>query len=268
MKMSQLGKDFRLAQIINQKSKRQVCVAMDHSPAIGPCEGLIDPVATIAAICEGKPDTLFTHFGNIKKAMPILAASRTPFLLSISTATTLSADPARVYLVDSVEHALQIGACGVSMRIFVGAPYDYEMIQNLSKVALECEKVGMPLMAMMYPYGENNMLDPVHLKHAARIGAELGADIVKTYFTGNPETFRQVTESCPVPIVMSGGPKADEPIDFLKMVKGAIDGGAMGIAVGRNVWQSKQPVKMLEAINLVVHENAQPQVAYEKIFLA
>ncbi len=264
--MSQLGKDFRLAQIINQKSNRQVCVAMDHSPAIGPCEGLIDPVATIAAVCEGKPDTIFTHFGNIKKAMPVLAASRTPFLLSISTATTQSADPSRVYLVDSVEHALLIGACGVSMRIFVGAPYDYEMIQNLSKVALECEKLGMPLMAMMYPYGSDNMLDPEHLKHAARIGAELGADIVKTYYTGDPQTFKQVTESCPAPIVMSGGPKADEPIDFLNMVKGALDGGAMGIAVGRNVWQSKQPVKMLEAINLVVHENVQPQAAYDKIF--
>ena len=264
--MSQLGKDFRLAQIINQKSNRQVCVAMDHSPAIGPCEGLIDPVATIAAVCEGKPDTIFTHFGNIKKAMPVLAASRTPFLLSISTATTKSADPSRVYLVDSVEHALLIGACGVSMRIFVGAPYDYEMIQNLAHVAEECEKLGMPLMAMMYPYGSDNMLDPEHLKHAARIGAELGADIVKTYYTGDPQTFKQVTESCPAPIVMSGGPKADEPIDFLNMVKGALDGGAMGIAVGRNVWQSKQPVKMLEAINLVVHENVQPQAAYDKIF--
>jgi DhnA-type fructose-1,6-bisphosphate aldolase and related enzymes len=195
--MSQLGKDFRLAQIINQKSNRQVCVAMDHSPAIGPCEGLIDPVATIAAVCEGKPDTIFTHFGNIKKAMPVLAASRTPFLLSITTATTKSADPSRVYLVDSVEHALLIGACGVSMRIFVGAPYDYEMIQNLARVAEECEKLGMPLMAMMYPYGSDNMLDPEHLKHAARIGAELGADIVKTYYTGDPQTFKQVTEACP-----------------------------------------------------------------------
>ena len=156
--MSQLGKDFRLAQIINTESKRQVCVAMDHSPAIGPVEGLIDPVKTIETICAGKPDTIFTHFGNIKLAMPVLAANRLPFLLSISTATTKSVDPARVYLVDTVEHALEIGACGVSMRIFVGAPYDYEMIQNLSKVALECERYGMPLMAMMYPYGADNML--------------------------------------------------------------------------------------------------------------
>lgn len=239
---------------------------MDHSPAIGPCEGLIDPVETIETICAEKPDTIFTHFGNIKQAMPVLAANRLPFLLSISTATIKSVDPARVYLVDTVEHALEIGACGVSMRIFVGAPYDYEMIQNLSKVALECEKYGMPLMAMMYPYGADNMLNPSYLKHAARIGAELGADIVKTYYTGDRDTFREVTESCPAPIVMSGGPKADEPIEFLNMVKGAMDGGAMGVAVGRNVWQSKQPVKMLQAINMVVHEKVEPQTAFEKSF--
>jgi fructose-bisphosphate aldolase / 2-amino-3,7-dideoxy-D-threo-hept-6-ulosonate synthase len=264
--MSQIGKDVRLSQIINQESKKQVCIAMDHSPAIGPCEGMIDPMKIMTEICKGKPDTLFTHFGIIKKTLPILASTRTPFLLSISTATTMSPDPSRVILVDSVEHALEIGASGVSMRIFVGAQYEHEMLQNLSKVALECEKTGMPLMAMMYPHGVENILDPKHLKHAARIGAELGADIVKTYYSGDPETFRTVTESCPVPIVMSGGPKADEPIDFLKLVRGAIDGGAIGVAVGRNVWQSREPAKMIRAISLVIHQGMQPQEALEAEF--
>ncbi len=264
--MSQIGKEFRLAQIINQSSHKQVCVAMDHNPAIGPCQGLIDPIATMKTICAGRPDTLFTHFGNIKKAMPVLAAQRMPFLLSITTATTLGPDASRVYLVDTVEHACQIGANGVSMRIFVGAEYEHEMIQNLSKVALECEQSGMPLMAMMYPYGMENILEAKYLKHAARIGAELGADIVKTYYTGDPETFREVTESCPVPIVMSGGPKAEDPLDFLKMVAGAMAGGAMGVAVGRNVWQSAQPVKMLEAVKMVIHENMAAEAAFEKNF--
>ncbi len=264
--MSQIGKEVRLSQIINQQSGKQVCVAMDHSPAIGPCEGMIDPIKTMTEICKGKPDTLFTHFGIIKKTLPVLTSTRTPFLLSISTATTMSPDPTRVFLVDTVEHALQIGASGVSMRIFVGAPYDHEMLQNLAKVSLECERNGMPLMAMMYPHGVENILDPKSLMHAARIGAEIGADIVKTYYTGDPDTFKMVTESCPVPIVMSGGPKADEPIDFLKLVRGAMDGGAMGVAVGRNVWQSPHPDKMLNALNLVVHKGMQPQEAYEKSF--
>jgi len=264
--MSQIGKDFRLAQIINQESKKQVCIAMDHSPAIGPCEGMIDPIAAMTEICRGKPDTLFTHFGIIKKTMPVLAATRTPFLLSISTATTMSPDPSRVILVDTVEHALEIGASGVSMRIFVGAQFEHEMLQNLSKVALECERWGMPLMAMMYPHGVEDILDPKCLRHAARIGAELGADIVKTYYSGDPESFRTVTESCPVPIVMSGGPKADEPIDFLKLVRGAIDGGAIGVAVGRNVWQHPEPSKMIKAIGLVIHQGMSPQAALDEAF--
>jgi fructose-bisphosphate aldolase/2-amino-3,7-dideoxy-D-threo-hept-6-ulosonate synthase len=264
--MSQIGKDVRLSQIINPETGKQVCVAMDHAPAIGPVEGMIDPVKTMTAVCKGKPDTLFTHFGIIKKTLPILTSSRTPFLLSISTATTMGPDSSRVILVDSVEHALEIGASGVSMRIFVGAQYEHEMLQNLAKVSLECEKTGMPLMAMMYPYGVENILDPKHLKHAARIGAELGADIVKTYYSGDPDSFRTVTESCPVPIVMSGGPKADEPIEFLKLVRGAIDGGAIGVAVGRNVWQSPEPAKMIRAIALVIHQGMNPQEALNEAF--
>jgi predicted phospho-2-dehydro-3-deoxyheptonate aldolase len=264
--MSQIGKDFRLSQIINQKSKKQVCVAMDHSPAIGPCEGFIDPVNTIRRVCLGNPDTIFTHFGNIKKALPVLVEFQIPYLLSISTATTLGPDPTRVYLVDTVKHALQIGASGVSMRIFVGADYEHEMIQDMAKVAVECEKFGMPLMAMMYPYGMDDIYDPEVVKHAARIGAELGADIVKTYYTGDPESFSRVTESCPAPIVMSGGPKADDPVDFLRSLRGAMDGGAMGVAVGRNIWQHEEPARMLQAVNRVVHDGLEAEEAYKNTF--
>ena len=265
--MTQIGKDFRLSQIINNKSKKQVCVAMDHSPAIGPCEGFIDPVETIRKVCQGNPDTIFTHFGNIKKAMPVLIEYQVPFLLSISTATILGPDPTRVYLIDTVTHAVQIGACGVSMRIFVGSDYEHEMIGAMSQVAIECENLGMPLMAMMYPYGMDNIYDPKVVKHAARIGAELGSDIVKTYYTGDPDSFAEVTESCPVPVVMSGGPKADDPVDFLKSLRGAMDGGALGVAVGRNIWQHENPAKMLKAVNLVVHENLDAETAYKNSFL-
>lgn len=264
--MSYIGKEVRLSRIINRKSHKQVCIAMDHCPAIGPCEGMIDPVAAIEKVCLGHPDAIFTHFGVIKKSLPIFLEHQVPFLLSISTATTMSPDPTRVFLVDSVEHAVQIGASGVSMRIFVGAEYDHEMLKNLALVVSEGEKYGMPVMAMMYPYGVENIFEPKFLKHAARIGAELGADIVKTYYSGNAQSFKEVTESCPVPIVMAGGPKADNPVDFLANLHGAMEGGAMGVAVGRNVWQHEQPTKMLEAVNYVVHKNMQPQDAYQQAF--
>ena len=143
--MSYIGKEVRLSRIINRKSHKQVCIAMDHCPAIGPCEGMIDPVSAIEKVCLGHPDAIFTHFGVIKKSLPVFLEHQVPFLLSISTATTMSPDPTRVFLVDSVEHAVQIGASGVSMRIFVGAEYDHEMLKNLALVVSEGEKYGMPV---------------------------------------------------------------------------------------------------------------------------
>ena len=226
----------------------------------------MEPVETIEKIAKGKPDTIFTHYGVIKKALPVLLEWHLPFLLSISTATTMGPDPSRVYLVDSVLRAVQIGASGVSMRIFVGSEYEMEMIKSLAQVISECEQYGMPVMAMMYPYNQEDNFSPKSLMHAARIGAELGADIVKTYYSGDPESFRQVTEACPVPIVMSGGPKTETEVEFLESLKGAMDGGALGVAVGRNAWQHDQPEKMIRAINYVVHEGMQPQLAFESAF--
>jgi len=259
--VSEIGKAVRLGQVVNAETGKLVIVAMDHCPAIGPCKGMIDPVDTVRKVCKGQPDTLFMHKGILKKVYPILVENRVPFLLSISTATVIGPEPDRVYLVDTVEYASQIGASGVSMRIFVGPQYEREMISNLGKVSAECERYGMLLMAMMYPKGFENDFDPKYVKHAARIGAELGADFVKTYYTGSPETFAEVVESCPVPLVMSGGPKTETAVEFLAMVRGAMDAGAAGVAVGRNVWQHPDPTAMLEAVKKVVHGGASAEQA-------
>lgn len=263
--MSEIGKAVRLSQVRNAQSGRMVIVAMDHCPAIGPCKGMIDPVETVRRVCQGKPDAIFMHKGNLKLVYPILIEHRVPFLLSISTATILGPEPDWVYLVDSVEYAAQIGASGVSMRTFVGPDHEREMIQDLGMVSAECEQYGMPLLAMMYPSGFEDNFDPQYVKHAARIGAELGADIVKTYYTGSPDSFAQVTESCPVPVIMSGGPKTATCLDFLTMVRGAMEGGAVGLAVGRNVWQDPNPAAMLQAIKQVVHAQASPEQAAELV---
>lgn len=263
--MSEIGKAVRLSQIIHPTTGKAVIVAMDHCPAIGPCEGMFDPVDTVRKVCRGRPDTLFMHRGNLSRVYQLLAQARIPFLLSISTATTLGPEPDRVYLVDTVEYAARIGASGVSMRTFVGPVHEREMIANVGKMAVECERYGLLLMAMMYPHGFENDFDPKLVKHAARIGSELGADIVKTYYTGSPETFAQVTESCPAPVVMSGGPKTDTEVEFLSTLKGAMDGGAIGVAVGRNVWQHPDPALMLDAIKAVVHDGQSPQAAVSRL---
>lgn len=259
--MSEIGKSIRMSQIVSPDSGKCVIVAMDHCPAIGPCEGMIDPVETVRRVCRGRPDTLFFHKGILKKAAGVLVTSRIPFLLSISTATTLGPEPDRVYLVDTVEYAARVGASGVSMRVFVGPIYEREMIAALGQVSAECERYGMPLLAMMYPKGFENDFDPRLVRHAARLGAELGADIVKTYYTGSPETFAEVTASCPAPVVMSGGPKTKTVVEFLTTVQGAMAGGAMGVAVGRNVWQHPDPAAMLGAVKSVVHRGVAPAEA-------
>jgi predicted phospho-2-dehydro-3-deoxyheptonate aldolase len=259
--MSEIGKTVHMSQILNKDSGKCVIVAMDHCPAIGPCEGMIDPVETVRKIALGRPDTLFMHKGILKRSVGLLSANRIPFLLSISTATNLGPDPDRVYLVDTVEYAARIGASGVSMRTFVGTAFEREMIADLGRVSAECERYGLPLLAMMYPKGFENDFDPRVVKHAARIGAELGADIVKTYYTGHPETFAEVTASCPAPVVMSGGPKTKTVVEFLTTLQGAMDGGALGVAVGRNVWQHPDPAAMLEATKAVVHRKVAPAEA-------
>jgi DhnA family fructose-bisphosphate aldolase class Ia len=147
------------------------------------------------------------------------------------------------------------------MRIFLGGPYEHEMIQALGRVSAECERHGLVLMAMMYPKGFENDYDVKLVKHAARLGAELGSDFVKTFYTGDPATFSEVTASCPAPIVMSGGPKTETALDFLRTVKGAMDGGAAGVAVGRNVWQYPDPAAMLRAVNRIVHDGAAAEEA-------
>ena len=127
----------------------------------------------------------------------------------------------------------------------------------MGKIACECDDFGMPLLAMMYPRGPKikDSHAPDAVAHAARLGAELGADIIKTNFTGNEETFKQVVESCPVPVIIAGGPKAETNLDVLQMVKESINAGGAGLSIGRNVFQHEEPTKMIKALSAIVHKN-------------
>jgi fructose-bisphosphate aldolase/2-amino-3,7-dideoxy-D-threo-hept-6-ulosonate synthase len=132
------------------------------------------------------------------------------------------------------------------------------MLQTLGDVACECDDYGMPLLAMMYPRGPSikNAHAAEVVAHAARLGAELGADIIKTNYTGDPETFETVTESCPVPVIIAGGPKAETSKDVLQMVKDSVNAGGAGLSIGRNVFQHSAPDKMVKALSAIVHDSA------------
>ncbi len=144
----------------------------------------------------------------------------------------------------------------MSVHINIGSDTESDQLEYLGAVSDDCDYWGMPLVAMMYPRGRNipNQHDPTVVALAARAGAELGADIVKTNYTGDPESFKDVVRGCPVPVVIAGGPKTNTDREFLEMIYGAINAGAAGAAAGRNVFQADDPTRMTRAIAAIVHD--------------
>ncbi len=263
--MSEIGKKVRLSQILNPKSGNSIMLAMDHAAVIGPVPGIINPCETVKACAEGRPDTCFMPIGAIKRTYPIFIEQHIPFIVSIDTCTFLGPEPDYFMVSDTVEHAMSVGASAVSMHVLLGPAKTSEMLKGLSKVAVECDRLGMPLLAIMYPEGFDNIFDVKYVKWAARIGSELGADLVKTYYTGSKETFAEVVESCTVPVMLSGGEKTKLPQDFLQTLKNCMDAGGRGCAVGRNVWQSENPKAMLNAIHKIVHQNGTVEQALAEL---
>ena len=156
----------------------------------------------------------------------------------------------------SVQEAIRLGADAVSVHVNVGAQDEDKMLNNLGKVADECDLYGMPLLAMMYPRGPkiSDEHAPDVVAHAARIGAELGADIIKANFTGTVESFKTVVESCPVPVVIAGGPKCKTSQEALETTCEAVKAGAAGLSFGRNVFQHENPTSMVKALSAIVHD--------------
>ncbi|RLC86538.1 MAG: fructose-bisphosphate aldolase, partial [Chloroflexi bacterium] len=143
----------------------------------------------------------------------------------------------------------------VSIHINLGDESEKDMLKDFGKVSYEARTWGMPLLAMIYPRGEKikDEYDVKVIKHAARVGNEMGADIVKVSYTGSVDTFREVVEGCSVPVVIAGGAKMGSDRSILEMVKGSIDAGGSGVSIGRNVFQHKDPAKMVKAISSIVN---------------
>jgi fructose-bisphosphate aldolase/2-amino-3,7-dideoxy-D-threo-hept-6-ulosonate synthase len=156
-----------------------------------------------------------------------------------------------------VERALKMGADGCSIHINIGADEEPEMLQDAYKVIESCREWGMPLLAMMYPRGKKikNEHDPEVVNIAVRAGAELGADIVKTNYTGDIDTFREIVKGVHIPVIIAGGPKMDTNKELLEMVYDSVQAGGAGVAFGRNIFQSKDPTKLTAAIAKIVHDN-------------
>ena len=252
-----VGKRIRMERIMDRESGKTVIVPMDHGVTIGPIVGLINMQATINAVAMGGANAIVIHKGLVE-AGHRRKGRDVGLIIHLSASTRMAPDPNSKTMVCTVEEATKLGADAVSIHVNLGAEDERSMLKDLGNVAKEAMEWGMPLLAMMYTRGPKveNEYDVKLVKHAARVGAELGADIVKVLYTGSPETFREVVEGCFVPVVIAGGERMGNDQDILAMVKGSVAAGGAGVSIGRNVFQHKDPTKIVQAICKIVHNGS------------
>jgi fructose-bisphosphate aldolase/2-amino-3,7-dideoxy-D-threo-hept-6-ulosonate synthase len=258
MKTLELGKKRRLRRIFRDDD-RTVIVPMDHGVTVGPVKGLVDMQSIVNKLLLGGVDAVVINRGIAKS----VDTGNAGLIVHLSGITVHCPDPNNKVQICSVEDAVRLGADAVSVHVNVGAPQEAQMLATLGSVACECDSLGMPLLAMMYPRGPNikNPHAADVVAHAARLGAELGADVVKTNYTGDADSFREVVAGCHVPVIIAGGPKMETARDVFMMVHGSLKAGGEGLSIGRNVFQHENPTKMVKALSALVHQGASVEEA-------
>ncbi len=259
---SGVGKNIRLQRILGYGEGKAVLLAMDHGIEHGPKDfpaQHLDPKVILEKVVKARIDAIMIPRGLARLTWDVWA-NRVPIIIKLTGKTSLR-PPEKQFTQDpigKVRDAIALGADGVAATIYWGSPEEDRMLANFTEIATECEVYGMPLLNLAYPRGPHMQKkeDVEIVRYASRAAAEVGADLVKTYYTGSKETFAEVVKSTPVPVLMSGGAKADRPEDFLALVKTVMEAGAAGIVVGRNVFQHEKPTEMLKAIMAIVHKNA------------
>jgi putative autoinducer-2 (AI-2) aldolase len=249
------GMRNRMAQIIKPDG-HCFFLPIDHGYFLGPTSKLERPGETIKPILS-YADALFVTRGVLRNAIDPVKSK--PIILRVSGGTSvIGEDLANEGLTTSIEEILRLNASAVGMSIFIGTPYERQTLLNLAALVDECEEYGIPVMAVTAVGKELEKRDARYLALCCRIAAEHGARVVKTYWC---EDFDKVTNGCPVPIVMAGGPKCETELEVMEFVYDGIQKGAIGINLGRNVWQHPFPVAMMKALHAVVHKKATPKEA-------
>jgi len=263
--MSQVGKNIRMDRIMNRQTKRTVIIPMDHGVTAGPMQGLHKMSETVDAVARGGANAVVLHKGIIQAGYRGYGRD-IGLIMHMSASTNLGPDPGNKVSVADVDEAIKLGADAVSVHINVGSKSEPDQLAFLGRSAKICREWSIPLLAMMYPRGEKikNEFDVEVVSHAARVGAELGADVVKTNYTGSVESFGDVIRGCPVPVVMAGGPKTKTQEEFFRMVYDSIRAGGYGVSAGRNVFQADDPTKMVQVLCGIVHEQLSVKDAVDK----
>jgi len=252
-----IGKAIRLERIFNRNTRKTIIVPMDHGVTVGPIAGLEKMRDTVTSLVAGGANAGLVHKGQVKLGHRMQGRDF-GCIVHLSAGTTLSPFPNVKRLVTTVEEAIRLGADGVSVHVNLGDETEGQMLTDMGQVAASAAEWGMPLLAMVYARGPKveDEYDPDIVAHCARVGAELGADVVKVNYTGDSESFARVVDCACVPVVIAGGARLDSVRDFLDMVRTSIDAGGAGLSVGRNVFQHRDPTRLVEVLNRIVHEDA------------
>jgi putative autoinducer-2 (AI-2) aldolase len=251
------GMKNRLSQLI-QPDGRCFFLPIDHGYFQGPTSRLEKPGETIQPLLP-YCDALFVTRGVLRAAVD--PAGSKPIILRVSGgASVIGQDLANESLTTSIEEILRLNATAVGMSIFVGSDYEKESLTNLAELVNSCEDFGIPVMAVTAVGKELEKRDARYLALSSRIAAELGARVVKTYWCKN---FDKVVYGCPVPVVMAGGPRCDTELEVLEFVHDGMQNGAVGLNLGRNVWQSAHPVAIMRALRAIIHENYSVKEAWD-----
>lgn len=236
---------------------RSLVVAMDHGSGLNVYPALADPARVLEAVVAGGADAILTTPGVVRQFSHHLKS--VGLILRVDGGSSeLGSEPDKYQLLYSVEEALRLGADAVACMGFPGTTHETLTLGNVAALAAQCQSWGVPLMAEMVPGGFSNFAlhTPENVRLAARIGVELGADFVKTEFTGSVESFRPVTENCYRPVLVLGGSKKDDERALFMVVKSALEAGAAGVVIGRNIWGHAHPQAMVAALNRIVHNHA------------
>ena len=251
------GMQSRLTRIFPAATSRTVMLAIDHGYFQGPTTGLERVDLSIVPLL-GFADALMTTRGMVRSTIPPTA--NVPIVLRASGGPSVLKELSNEQVAVAMEDAVRLNACAVAVQVFIGGEHETQSVHNMTRLVDEGQRAGVPVLAVT-AVGRELTRDARYLRLAVRICAELGAHVVKTYYCA--EDFDTVTSACPVPVVMAGGKKLPE-LEALTMAYQAIEDGAAGVDMGRNIFQSDHPAAMLRAIRAVVHESAKPEQAYEE----
>jgi fructose-bisphosphate aldolase/2-amino-3,7-dideoxy-D-threo-hept-6-ulosonate synthase len=251
-----LGKNIRIERIMDRSTGRAVIVPLDHGISMGPIEGLVDMRSTVDKVSQGGATAVVLHKG-------ILPFSHRSFgrdiglIMHLSASTGLSPQPNHKVIVTTVEEAIKWGADAVSIHVNLGDDHEYAMLRDFGQIACKCNEWGMPLLVMIYPRGKDipDAYNVDMLKKCARTATELGADVIKTNYTGDIDSFKEVVRGAQAPVIIAGGPKVDSDEKLLQMVKDSMDAGGKGVSIGRNVFQHRNVIGITKAISGIVLED-------------